>query len=214
VKEGAKPILFHTIHTAVVFYCMVVALFLGPCLGDVDDVEKYTLFYRYSEYTLLYEFYSWPMIIFILLVAYLCTLHPIPYGVMYWIKYRYNPGPANTKKGIVLTAITLLLIIVHPLGTINYSDMIYYFELDPEISNLINALLTYFIMLVTIYLMPYLFVSISYPQLINHRLYKSYSVFLISQLIINLFLIAFSMGAFPELQEAFKNIIDSKYSRW
>ena len=215
MKEGSKPIIFHTIHTAIVFYCMVVALFLGPCLGDVNDWEQYTFFYSHGESTLLYQFYAWPMLIFILLVAYLCTLHPIPYGIMYWIKYRYNPELANIKKGMILTAVALLLIIAHPFGTINCTDMINnYYALLPGIIKLINGLLMYLIILATTYFMPYLFIRMSYPQLIHLRLYKAYSVVLISQLIINLFLIAFSMEAFPELQEALKTFIDSRYSRW
>lgn len=214
MKEGAKPIIFHTVHTAVVFYCMVIALFLGPCLGDIDDVEKYNFFYRYSEYTLLYEFYSWPMMMFFVIITYLCTIHPIPYCAMYWIKSHNNPEPADIRKGRALTAIVFFLFIVHPLGIINYSDIIDHLELVPERADLINALLTYFIILVSIYLMPYMFISVSYTQLIIHRAYKAYSVFIISQLIINLLLIAFSLGAFPGLQEALKNIIDKNYSRW
>ncbi|MEA3347148.1 MAG: hypothetical protein U9Q21_03560, partial [Candidatus Auribacterota bacterium] len=129
--------------------------------------------------------------------------------------YWRNPGLTNTRKGMILTAIAFLLIIAHPFGTITCTDVINnYYELLPGIIKLINGLLMYLIILATTYFIPYLFIRMSYPQLIHLRIYKTYSVFLISQIIINLFLIAFSMDAFPELKEALKTFIDSRYSRW
>ena len=207
MKEGSKPIIFHTIHTAIVFISMVISIVFGPCFG-FDNADEYTCIYHHGEYTFLSYFYGIPVLFFIILLVIFGSFHSVPYGVMYWIKYWLNTGLDNAKKGMALTAVAFLLIIIHPFGPICLSDMSdRYIEWFSEFIWFVIFLS----IIVAAYLMPYSFIRLSYPQLLHIHIYKVYSVFLASQLIIYLLLIAYSMTPLPE---ALSEYMDRKYLYW
>jgi hypothetical protein len=211
MKEGTKPLIFHAIHTTIIFVLMLIALVGGYFLGDIDNGEQYTFFFRNGDYTFLYMIYSWSIIIFFMLIALLCSFFTIPYCVIYWIYCRITHRLDNVKKGLILTIISVLLIVFHPFGTAYISDITErFFNFWPTYFSLVICP----IIIITTYITPCLFIRLSYPQLAQIPIYKKYKYLLITQLAVCIFIIAFSLGAFPELREAMKTYIDSRYSRW
>ena len=207
MKDGTKPLLFHTIHTIIAFIFVVVSVIFGPCFG-FDDVEDYAFFWCQNGPTLLLQIYIWTIIIFAFLFFLLGSLHTVPYTIMYWVKYWRNPGLGNAKKGMRLTAISLLMIIVHPLGTLSFVDMLNDNKVfSPEI---IWAVIFVYIIGATYY-MPYTFIRLSYPKITQHKRFKKYRIFVVSQLVIYLILIIYVNSPLPEVLSEF---MDRKYLHW
>ena len=210
MKEGTKPILIHSAHTAVVFVMMAVVFVFGNILGDIDDGERYTFFYRHGDYTLLSIFYTWQTTIFFLVILF-GSVQPVPYAIMYWFKYQGNHELGNKTLAICLTVNVFIIIAVQLGSTFNLIMLPRYLELLP---GYLVLLFIYLFILLFSYILPFLFIRLSYPQLANLSNYKAYKIFLITQFAICLFCLMFSLGAFPELREAMKTFIDSRYSRW
>ncbi|MFC1614506.1 hypothetical protein ACFL5K_04345 [Gemmatimonadota bacterium] len=210
MKEGTKPILIHAVHSTAVFVMMSVVYILGSILGDIDDGERYTFFYRYGHYTFLYSLYTL-QITFFFIVLLFGSVQPVPYTIMYWFKYQGNHEVGNKTLAIYLT-VTVFIIIAVQLGMIlNFKWLEKYLLLLPGC--LVILFIHLFIYLVS-YIIPFLFIRLSYPQCTTLSTYKAYKFLLLTQFFICLFCLTFFMGAFPEIRESIKTFIDSRYSRW
>ena len=130
MKEGTKPILIHAVHSSIIFVMMITTLVFAGCLGDIDDGERYTFFYRYGEYTFLYFFYALQYFIFLLLFAF-GSLQTVPYVVMFWFKYRCNPRLGIKKLGLHLTVACFVIIAIQLGVIINFDTLGGLLELLP-----------------------------------------------------------------------------------
>ncbi|MFC1614504.1 hypothetical protein ACFL5K_04335 [Gemmatimonadota bacterium] len=201
MKEGTKSLVLHSIHTFIVLLAMLVSIILGPCFG-FDHADYYICFYRNGDHTLLFYFYVWPLMIFIFLLIPFGAISVIPYILLSWIKHFQIPGIDNLKKRIWLTVFSLLLIIIHPLWTFLFSDLImpYLFWT--------MAILT---IIISTYYLPYAFIRLSYPNLSLLPKYRAYKAALTSQLIVYLLLLIYVISPLPEVLSEY---IDSKYLHW
>jgi ABC-type proline/glycine betaine transport system permease subunit len=207
MKQGFKPLLFHTIHTVFVFISVVITVVLGPCFG-IDNIDEYTCFFHHGEYTLLSYFYGIPFVLFLFLLVIAGSFHLVPYNIMYLVKYWRNSVSRSTMKGLGMSIIALLLITLHPFCTFSFADAINRnFEFWPEIFWAI----IFITIIISVYYLPYAFIHLSYPNISHIPRYRVYKAALTSQLILYLILLIYVNSSFPV---ALSEYIDNTYLHW
>ncbi len=206
MEKGSKILLIHLLHTLAMFYSIVVMFIFFQCFG-LEEISNYSIMFRNGGYTLLSYFYFMPVIVFLFFTFPLGTFSSMPYVCLFWLIQKRKPE-LGFAKGLTLTLICLLLILVHPI----VNCMLSCGEgIDLTIWSSLKSVIFFVSIVASVYLMPYLLIRLSYPQLALLGIYRKYRLYLLAQLIVYLLIFIYSATS---LSDALSEVVNKKYQYW
>jgi len=203
--DGNRILWLHVIHMGIVFCSVTASYVFGACIG-FDNLENYSIMYGNGSHSLLAYIYVILLIVFLFTLVVFSPFHTIPYAITYWVSKRNWRNPSGTiGRGIFLTFITIVLVLTYP------------FLIFPRITatrNVIDAsswqvwLPVGLFIIISIYVLPYLFLHLNYPRFRELIAYGVYKKAIKLQAVVYALIIVYWLTPLPA---ALKQFIDNHY---
>ncbi len=184
MTSGDKATRIHLVITFVVSYSVLVSWLFGPYLSSRESTDCLPLI-KWIADTVIFPICIVPAILLAIILVFLKTLASLPFAAFYWCK-RFNESTKSERlKGLILTIVAMSLVIMDPCIPFGFSNSIqkYLSSLDAE-----SGVLNYFIAILSIYIIPCVFIHLGHPDNKRSKLYRLYIVSIIVQVL--LFLLA------------------------
>jgi len=172
MPSGDNALKVHLVTTCVVFYSVLVSWLFYPCVAS-EEPSGCLPFIKWIEKTAIFPVFIEPAMLLALILVFVKTLVVLPYVVLYWCR-RFKDSTKNERfKGLILTSVALSLVIIDPCMPFGFSNGTrnYLSNLDSGV-----GVLGYFITILSIYIIPCLFIHLGSPDIKQRRHYRLYLV--------------------------------------